>query len=35
MFSRFKSAARILVKGDFKKNKRNSTPAIAFIKLLG
>ena len=28
MFSRFKSAARILLKGDSKKKKRNSIPAI-------
>lgn len=28
MFSRLKSAARILVKGDIKKNKRNPIPAI-------
>src|SRR5215216_3372943 len=28
MFSRFKSAARILLKGDAKKKKRNSIPAI-------
>ncbi|MCE9646934.1 MAG: sulfotransferase [Chloroflexi bacterium] len=28
MLSRFKTAARILIKGDPKKNKRNSIPAI-------
>jgi len=28
MLSRLKSAARILVKGDIKKNKRNPIPAI-------